>query len=60
MGATNLKIPMDGQNSFPSRACCVVVEYVPSGTLKDHLIRYWTKKLAIKAVVKLALDLSRG
>ncbi|KAA0049340.1 hypothetical protein IC582_012674 [Cucumis melo] len=60
MGATNLKISMDGQNSFPSRACCVVVEYVPSGTLKDHLIRYWTKKLCIKAVVKLALDLSRG
>lgn len=65
MGATNLKIPskgssMDSQNSLPSRACCVVVEYLPGGTLKQYLIRNRRKKLAFKVVIQLALDLSRG
>ncbi|XP_038877950.1 serine/threonine-protein kinase STY13-like [Benincasa hispida] len=60
MGATNLKIPMDGQNLFPSRACCVVVEFVPGGTLKEYLIRSCKKKLEFRKVIKLALDLSRG
>ncbi|XP_022974439.1 serine/threonine-protein kinase STY17-like [Cucurbita maxima] len=65
MGATNLKIPsngssMDGQNSLPSRACCVVVEYLPGGTLKQYLIRNRKKKLAFKVVIQIALHLSRG
>lgn len=65
MGATNLKIPskgssMDGQNSLPARACCVVVEYLAGGTLKQYLIRNRRKKLAFKAVIQIALDLSRG
>nr|POF16713.1 serine/threonine-protein kinase sty17 [Quercus suber] len=65
MGTSNLKIPsknpsIDGHNSLPSRACCVVVEYLPGGTLKQFLIRNRRKKLAFKVVVQLALDLSRG
>ncbi|GKV19645.1 hypothetical protein SLEP1_g29874 [Rubroshorea leprosula] len=64
MGTSNLKIPSkdsaDGQNSLPSRACCVVVEYLPGGTLKQYLIKNRRKKLAFKVVIQLALDLSRG
>ncbi|KAH7577581.1 hypothetical protein ACOSP7_001470 [Xanthoceras sorbifolium] len=65
MGTSNLKIPSksdtsDYHNSLPSRACCVVVEYLPGGTLKKYLIRNRRKKLAIKVVIQLALDLSRG
>lgn len=62
MGTTNLKIPAsaDTQNSLPQRACCVVVEYLPGGTLKQYLFRNRRKKLAFKVVVQLALDLSRG
>ncbi|KAB1218133.1 Serine/threonine-protein kinase HT1 [Morella rubra] len=65
MGISNLKIPsknpsIDGHNSLPSRACCVVVEYLPGGTLKQFLIRNRRKKLAFKDVIQLALDLSRG
>ncbi|KAL2510712.1 Protein kinase superfamily protein [Abeliophyllum distichum] len=65
MGTSNLKIPSrntltDGHNSFPSNACCVVVEYVPGGTLKKFLIRNSRKKLAFKVVIQLALDLARG
>lgn len=65
MGASNLKIPsknpsIDGNAAFPSTACCVVVEYLPGGTLKQYLIRNRRKKLALKVVVQLALDLSRG
>ncbi|WOG83664.1 hypothetical protein DCAR_0102841 [Daucus carota subsp. sativus] len=65
MGTSNLKIPSkntssDVHNSPPSRACCVVVEYLTGGTLKKYLIRNARKKLAFKIVVQLALDLSRG
>lgn len=65
MGTTNLKIPSksatsDYHNSLPSRACCVVVEYLPGGTLKKFLIRNRRKKLAFKVVIQLALDLARG
>lgn len=67
MGTSNLKIPVKStssdahtHNSPPSRACCVVVEYVPGGTLKNYLIRNRRKKLALKVVVQLALDLSKG
>lgn len=65
MGTSNLKIPSEGPvsgslNSPPSRACCVVVEYLPGGTLKKFLIRNRRKKLAFKVVIQLALDLSRG
>ncbi|KAJ4968188.1 hypothetical protein NE237_014889 [Protea cynaroides] len=65
MGTLNLKIPSknassDSHNSLPSRACCVVVEYLTGGTLKHFLIRNTRKKLAFKIVIQLALDLSRG
>nr|XP_043610421.1 serine/threonine-protein kinase STY13-like [Erigeron canadensis] len=64
MGTSDLKIPTNtlnsAQNSLPSRACCVVVEYLPGGTLKKYLIRNCRKKLSFKIVVQLALDLSRG
>ncbi|XP_052169957.1 serine/threonine-protein kinase STY13-like [Diospyros lotus] len=65
MGVSNLRIPSndtssDVHNSFPLRACCVVVEYLPGGTLKKYLIRNCRKKLAFKVVIQLALDLSRG
>ncbi|KAM0963052.1 hypothetical protein ACFX19_022505 [Malus domestica] len=65
MGTSDLKIPTkgsssDGVISHPARACCVIVEYVAGGTLKQYLIRNRHKKLAFKVVVQLALDLSRG
>ncbi|KAF5736809.1 hypothetical protein HS088_TW14G00963 [Tripterygium wilfordii] len=62
MGTSNLKIPSknDVDSSIPSKACCVVVEYLPGGTLKQYLIRNRRKKLAYKVVIQLALDLSRG
>ncbi|KAI3829695.1 hypothetical protein L1987_03823 [Smallanthus sonchifolius] len=65
MGTSDLKIPSNdasnlGHNSLPSRACCVVVEYLPGATLKKYLIRNSRKKLSFKIVIQLALDLSRG
>lgn len=65
MGTTDLKIPQKNPNSniqtrIPSRACCVVVEYLPGGTLKQFLIKNRRKKLPYKVVIQLALDLSRG
>lgn len=65
MGTSNLKIPLknpstESHDSLPARACCVVVEYLPGGTLKQYLIRNRRKKLAFKVVIELALDLSRG
>eukprot|EP01018_Ginkgo_biloba_P003897 Gb_15322 [translate_table: standard] len=65
MGTSELRIP--AQDSLggdlvqvPSRACCVVVEYLAGGTLKAYLIKNRRRKLAFKVVVQLALDLSRG
>lgn len=65
MGTSELKIPTNSSKegtdqTLPSRACCVVVEYVPGGTLKQYLIRNRKRKLAYKVVVQLALDLARG
>ncbi|KAJ7979999.1 Protein kinase family protein [Quillaja saponaria] len=64
MGTSNLKVPSKNSSSdghsFPSRACCVVVEYIPGGTLKQFLIRNRRKKISLKVVIQLALDLSRG
>ncbi|KAM1998373.1 hypothetical protein ACFX1R_006764 [Malus domestica] len=65
MGTSNLKFPVkntanDSRDSPPSTACCVVVEYVPGGTLKNFLIRNTRTKLAFKVVIQLALDLSKG
>lgn len=65
MGTSKLKISVKNpsinrHNNLPARACCVVVEYIPGGTLKQFLIKNRKKKLAYKIVIKLALDLSRG
>ncbi|PSR92748.1 Serine/threonine-protein kinase [Actinidia chinensis var. chinensis] len=65
MGTTNLKIPSkngssDNHTTLPPRACCVVVEYLPGGTLKRFIYSNRRKKLAFKVVIQLALDLSRG
>ncbi|PKA48801.1 Serine/threonine-protein kinase HT1 [Apostasia shenzhenica] len=60
MGTADLKIPSNVQHSFPTRACCVVVEYLPGGTLKQYLIKNSRRKLPYKIVIQLALDLARG
>lgn len=63
MGTTDLRIPKDNSSSSesaPSRACCVVVEYLAGGTLKNYLIKNRRKKLPFKVVMELALDLARG
>ncbi|KAH6808915.1 Protein kinase superfamily protein [Perilla frutescens var. frutescens] len=64
MGTSQLKIPSknpsDGYTSLPSRACCVLVDFVSGGTLKNYLYKNRKKKLAFKVVVQLALDLARG
>lgn len=65
MGTSELKIPPKNPSSnvrsdLPARACCVVVEFLPGGTLKQFLIKNRRKKLAYKIVIQLALDLSRG
>ncbi|KAF6138105.1 hypothetical protein GIB67_033519 [Kingdonia uniflora] len=64
MGAADLKIPTgnlpNDRNSVPKRACCVIVEYLQGGNLKNFLIKNRRRKLAFKIVIQLALDLSRG
>ncbi|KAL8153692.1 hypothetical protein V2J09_011452 [Rumex salicifolius] len=65
MGTSNLILPSasssnDARISLPTKACCVVVEYLPNGTLKKFLIKNMKKKLPFVTVIKLALDLSRG
>ncbi|CAN0857068.1 Serine/threonine-protein kinase STY13 [Linum grandiflorum] len=60
MGTSNLKIANNKSDNHTARACCVVVEYQPGGTLKQYLIRNRRKKLPYKVVIQLALDLSRG
>ncbi|KAI3496477.1 hypothetical protein L1887_38841 [Cichorium endivia] len=63
MGTSNLKIPTknsDPTEKLPSKACCVVVEFLTGGTLKGLLYKNRKRKLPYKAVVKLALDLARG
>ncbi|CAA2993623.1 serine threonine- kinase HT1-like [Olea europaea subsp. europaea] len=64
MGTSQLKIPSknpsEGYTDLPSRACCVLVEFLQGGTLKNFLYKNRKKKLAFKIVTQLALDLSRG
>lgn len=65
MGTSDLKIPQknatsNDHNSLPARACCVIVEYLAGGTLKQYLIKNRRKKLTYKIVIQLALDLARG
>ncbi|KAI3763131.1 hypothetical protein L1987_53581 [Smallanthus sonchifolius] len=61
MGSSELNIQIEnGQISMPSNICCVVVEYLPGGALKNYLIKNRRKKLPFKVVVQMALDLARG
>ncbi|KAL3512880.1 hypothetical protein ACH5RR_025597 [Cinchona calisaya] len=61
MGSSELNIQTDnGHIGMPSNICCVVVEYLPGGALKNYLIKNRRKKLAFKVVVQMALDLARG
>ncbi|KVH98206.1 Protein kinase, catalytic domain-containing protein [Cynara cardunculus var. scolymus] len=61
MGSSELSVQTEnGQIGMPSNICCVVVEYLPGGALKNYLIKNRRKKLAFKVVVQMALDLSRG
>ncbi|KAL9237644.1 hypothetical protein vseg_012168 [Gypsophila vaccaria] len=65
MGTSNLKIPQkntsnDATTSLSPRVCCVVVEYIPGGTLKQFLYRNRRTKLPLKDVIQLALGLARG
>ncbi|CAN1129106.1 Serine/threonine-protein kinase STY13 [Linum perenne] len=60
MGTSDLKIANMPSDGHTGRACCVVVEYLPGGTLKQYLIRNRRKKLPYKVVIQIALDLSRG
>ncbi|KAK8943015.1 Serine/threonine-protein kinase HT1 [Platanthera zijinensis] len=50
----------NGSKPLPTRACCVVVEYIPGGTLKQFLIKNMRKKLPYKTVIQLALGLAKG
>lgn len=61
MGTPDLNIQTEnGFIGIPRNLCCVVVEYLPGGTLKSFLIKNHRKKLAFKVVLQLALDLARG
>lgn len=65
MGYGDLQLPsrehgVDGFVHVASNVCCVVVEYLGGGTLKNYLIRHIRKKLTFKEVIQLALDFSRG
>ncbi|KAG8384816.1 hypothetical protein BUALT_Bualt04G0157700 [Buddleja alternifolia] len=61
MVGSELNIQKDnGHFGTPHNVCCVIVEYLPGGTLKNFLIKNRRKKLAFKVVIQLALDLARG
>ncbi|XP_055827282.1 serine/threonine-protein kinase STY13-like [Solanum dulcamara] len=61
MGTPDLSIQTEnGFIGIPRNLCCVVVEYLPGGTLKSFLIKNHRRKLVFKVVVQLALDLARG
>jgi len=61
MGSSELQIQTDnGLIGMPSNVCCVVVEYLAGGNLKQYLIKNRRRKLALKVVIQLALDLARG
>lgn len=61
MGSSDLNIQTEnGHIGMPNNVCCVVVEYLPGGALKNYLIKNRRKKLAFKVVVQMALDLARG
>ncbi|XP_078160238.1 serine/threonine-protein kinase 52-like [Carex rostrata] len=64
MVPSDLRIPSDKgkaqYSSIPTRAVCVVLEFLSGGTLKQYLIKNRTKKLPFDVFLQLALDLARG
>jgi hypothetical protein len=64
MVPSNLRIPSDKgkaqHNSIPTRAVCVVLEFLSGGTLKQYLIKNRAKRLPFDVFLQLALDLARG
>ncbi|KAJ3673297.1 hypothetical protein LUZ60_006671 [Juncus effusus] len=63
VGATmvpaDLRIPskvLSGMESIPPRACCVVLEYLGGGTLKQCLIKNRTKGLSFKVFLQSPLE----
>ncbi|KAJ3699965.1 hypothetical protein LUZ61_003670 [Rhynchospora tenuis] len=64
MVPSDLRLPSDkGKSqltSIPSRAVCVVLEFVAGGNLKQFLIKNRTKRLPFDVFLELALDLARG
>lgn len=45
---------------MPSKAACVILEYLGGGNLKSYLRDHREKKIPFKTVINLALDLARG
>ncbi|KAG7960886.1 hypothetical protein I3843_10G149600 [Carya illinoinensis] len=60
MAGTNFKTQAAERVGMPSSADCIIIEYLPRGTLKSYLIKNRKRKLAFKKVIGLALDLARG
>ncbi|KAL2324426.1 hypothetical protein Fmac_023484 [Flemingia macrophylla] len=62
MGTSDLKIPLPSRapKPPPSKACCIVAEFLHGGTLKHYLFKNKKNKLPYKVVIRLALDLARG
>lgn len=65
MGTWDLKIPSNDdpntdQIHLPSRACCVVLEYLQGGSLKNYLIENSRQKLSFKIAVRLGSNLARA
>lgn len=55
------EVPSDkGERFVGGGICCVVLEYMNGGTLKDYLIKNCNKKLPFKTVMRIALDIARG
>ncbi|KAK3041783.1 hypothetical protein RJ639_000299 [Escallonia herrerae] len=60
-GRTEITLQVDDDEILlPSNMCCIVLEYLPGGNLKNYLIKNRLRKLPFDVVVRLALDLARG
>jgi hypothetical protein len=61
MVPSDLRIPSNkGKAEIPNRAVCVVLEFLPGGTLKQYLIKNRINRLPFDVFLQLAIDLARG
>ncbi|GAQ83389.1 Protein kinase superfamily protein [Klebsormidium nitens] len=65
LGASEHAIPklasaVPGNIKFSSNVCCVVVEYVGGGTVKDCLIKKNQKRLPYKKFLSMAIGVAKG